>query len=215
MKENTTKLETYLTVLAIFLMGYLDAYSMNFLDNAIISAQTGNLSKLIGEIAQGNWLGTLPYLGMLLGFAAGCVGAYLLSAKLYGTMKSWFVFSMFIYVITIFHPFISKEISMMLLSCATGIALTFFKNMNGLEALVGIQTGNLKRVWVGLTDLFVFKNHQNKNVLIKVVIVVGLFSLGSLIGHLLLPFGNWMMLVVASGICFLGQVVYPIWANGN
>ena len=205
-KHITVEVETLLTVFSTFILGYLDVFSEQYSGSAVVSAQTGNLMQLGKTLAQRDFSGALEHFSLFLGFAFGCGLAFLIANFVKSPIKNWLIFSIIIYVTAILYSYLSIDVMDLMLSASAGIALTFFRNMSGVDLNNGIHTGNLKNLWSSLVNVVIFRHKEDSGKLERFSIVIFCFLLGSFIGGLTLSMGPKMMLLLVSGMCLMVQV---------
>lgn len=188
--------------LTTFLLGYLNVYSLQYNEASLISAQTGNLVNLGIKISHGDFYAISNNVSLITGFALGCLLATWLliraAHQTYYHLISWLGFSSIIWINTLFHSLIQANISILLLSFASGWALTLFREFAHSDLNNGIMTGNLKNMYCGLAKgILDKKNTHFRNAVIYLCIIF-LFLIGAIFGGITTQYGAQMTLVTAS-----------------
>ena len=70
-KGESSNISTQLTVIAAFLMGFIDAYTFLQHDETFASAQTGNLVSLSVKLFTGQWMEASSHAWVFGGFVLG------------------------------------------------------------------------------------------------------------------------------------------------
>ncbi|MDR2833352.1 MAG: DUF1275 domain-containing protein [Streptococcaceae bacterium] len=210
MTKRKIHIETYLTIFSTFLMGFIDVYTQRYNNSALISAQTGNLVNLGQRLAEGDWYGTLVHLSLITGFALGCAGGFLIGKYVKNHLKNWLIFSSLIYFTAIFRTFIPINLSIIILSAAAGLCLTFFRDMDGLDLNNGIHTGNLKNMWASMANMMIFRKRSEISRTARFGIIIFVFTFGAFVGGFVAKLGPGAMLIFASIICLAVQFAYPL-----
>ncbi|GEN94012.1 YoaK family protein [Pediococcus ethanolidurans] len=204
MQKNSENTGGVLTFLSTLIIGILNAYSVVFNQSTLISAQTGNLINLGIKLSRGDLKLAYSNFDLLIGFAMGCIFASLMIKKnaqnyLYG----WSVFSLIIWVNTLFQNSIDINLSILSFSFISGLALTLFRNFGESNLNNGIMTGNLKNMYVNATLSFKKREKQSKGTLKDIFVIVFTFFSGGVIGGFVCSFGKLAILTLTSILCVI------------
>jgi len=156
----------FLTVMSIFVMGYLNGLALNTHNlGAMISAQSGNIIWLGLNAAGGYWGAFIENLGLFFGFMGGAVFA-LYTQKIFKNKSLQFFYNWTIFVVPIIiYPLLLQKtvppyVSFFILGFASGAALGFFRNVYHLEINNAMATGSVR--FLGLHTAHVLKEKSKK-----------------------------------------------------
>ena len=154
----------FMTGASIFVMGYVNALSLNTSDlGVMITPQTGNVIWMGLNAAWGYWGLLLENLGLFFGFMAGAVFALftqsLFKNKVLQFYYNWSVFA----VPVILYPLIMQYVvppalSFFVIGFASGAALGFFRKMYHMEINNAMATGNVRFLGLHFAGAFIKKN---------------------------------------------------------
>jgi len=187
-KKGTFKV-AFLTGAAIFVMGYLNGYSLNTSDlGAMISAQSGNIIWLGINAASGYWGYFLENMGLFLGFAIGCAFA-MLTQSIFKNKINQFFYNWTVFIVPILlYPLVLQYVappwvSFAVLGFASGAALEFFRKMYHLEINNAMATGNARFFGLHLAKATTAKDKVTSKLEYKTFwiffICLALFALGA------------------------------------
>lgn len=148
---------SWLTFLATFSMGAIDAYTYIAHDETFASAQTGNMIVFAVKFAQGGITKAWVNIPIWLGFALGCFIAQATLSWLdsHKTLAKRYLWLMSIVVVTmavaaIAQMWLSELVLIFILGWLSGYELTSFREVKDTTVNNGIMTGNTKNLMVGL-----------------------------------------------------------------
>ncbi|MCL2576000.1 MAG: DUF1275 domain-containing protein [Defluviitaleaceae bacterium] len=166
-KGNTFRI-AFLTMMSIFIMGYVNALAINTLDlGTMITPQTGNVIWLGITIASGDWPLFIQYLGLFGGFVIGAIFA-LFTQNLFKERPSQFYWNwtFFILPIVIYPIFLKYNgypvYSFLALGFSAGAALGFFRKVYHMELNNSMATGNVRFFGIHFAQAF-FKKYKPEN----------------------------------------------------
>lgn len=158
-RANTFRV-AFLTLASIFIMGYLNAMSLNSNDMGVmISAQSGNIVWLGIHIATGQWALLLRNILLFAGFAGGAFFALhtqSLFRNKYGQFYwNWTFFAIPIMLYPILFQYnIPAGFSLFILGFSAGATLGFFRKLYHLDINTSMATGSARFVGLSLGEVF-------------------------------------------------------------
>ena len=148
---------SWLTFLATFSMGAIDAYTYIAHDETFASAQTGNLIVFAVKFARGGFSQAWVCLPIWIGFALGCFVAQAALSWLNHkrNLQQRYLWLMGIVVLTLFvaalgQNWFSELVLIFILGWLSGYELTSFREVKETTVNNGIMTGNTKNIMVAL-----------------------------------------------------------------
>lgn len=197
------------TGLSTLILGFLNAYSAIYNHSTLISAQTGNLVNLGIELSKGEIDSAADNLCLLVGFGAGCtLAAVLISECKKNWRFGWSVFSVIIWLSTVFNSILTSNLSVVVYSFLSGIALTFFRDFEKSNLNNGIMTGNLKNFYSYLVNFVLRHKREEAKLALDILLLVLLFFLGSFLGGASASLGKTAMLTGVSASCLLPYLIF-------
>lgn len=148
---------SWLTFLATFSMGAVDAYTYIAHNETFASAQTGNLIVFAVKFARGGFSDAWVCLPIWIGFALGCFVAQAAISWLNHKrdLRQRYLWLMGIVVITLLvatlgQRWFSELVLIFILGWLSGYELTSFREVKNTTVNNGIMTGNTKNMMVAL-----------------------------------------------------------------
>ena len=164
-KTNTFRV-AFLTIMSIFIMGYLNALALNTYELAsMITPQTGNVIWMGIFAASGYWGYFFETIGLFAGFMGGAVFA-LYTQNLFNDKKVQFFWNWSVFVLpvmlypTLFQYLLHPVLSFTLLGFSAGAALGFFRKVYHMEINTSMATGNVRFLGLHFAQAF-FKKKKN------------------------------------------------------
>lgn len=136
-------MDEFLTGLGVFIIGYINAYSMLLDNQSFAGPQTGNMIWLGIHLGQLDFPGLFSNLVLLLSFCLGCLIADHLTNK---PLLNWTVFALPIWLNTLLLPIIVPWQSIFLFTFSNAIGICKFRKLDGTALNMTIHTGNLRFV---------------------------------------------------------------------
>ena len=165
-KKNTFRV-AFLTIMSIFIMGYLNALALNTYELAsMITPQTGNIIWMGIFAASGYWGYFFETIGLFVGFMGGAVFA-LYTQNLFQNKKVQFFWNWTVFVLpiiiypTLLQYLIHPIISFTLLGFSAGATLGFFRKVYHMEINTSMATGNVRFLGLYFAQAF-FKKKPTK-----------------------------------------------------
>ena len=156
----------FMTGSSIFIMGYINAFSLNTSDlGMMITPQTGNIIWMGLNAAAGYWGLFLQNLGLFIGFMVGAAFA-LFTQNLFTSKVSQFYYKWSVFVIPVMlYPLIMQYVfpsaaSFFIIGFSSGAALGFFRKMYHMEINNAMATGNVRFLGLHFAGAFIKKNKQ-------------------------------------------------------
>lgn len=148
---------SWLTFLATFSMGAVDAYTYIAHDETFASAQTGNLIVFAVKFARGGFSQAWVCLPIWLGFALGCFVAqaalsWLNHKRYLGQRYLWLmsIVVVTLLIATLGQAWLSEMVLIFILGWLSGYELTSFREVKDTTVNNGIMTGNTKNMVVAM-----------------------------------------------------------------
>lgn len=207
-KNETLYISTILTIIASFLMGFIDAYTFLQQDEVFASAQTGNLVSLSSKLFSGEWGETMSHVWAFGGFLIGAfAGEAVMDRYQDKGMKRYryylLIQTVLLLVLALFQDRFTGALMLFSLGTLAGYELTIFRKFRGTVVNNGIMTGNTKNLMSHLYQL-VFKNDSKaKAHLTNLAATVLIFMLGAGAGTLTIRYNASYNLWAAFAISFL------------
>lgn len=146
---------SWLTFLATFSMGAIDAYTYIAHDETFASAQTGNLIVFAVKFARGGFSQAWVCLPIWVGFVLGCFVAQAALSWLNNKrhLEQRYLWLMSVVVVTLFivtlgQAWLSEMVLIFILGWLSGYELTSFREVKDTTVNNGIMTGNTKNMVV-------------------------------------------------------------------
>ena len=177
------QIKTSLTVIATFLMGFIDAYTFDVRNGTFASAQTGNMIMLGAKLFSGEWQESLSHLSVLGGFALGVFGGEAISSKYsYLGLQQYRVFLMTEAVLLLLLAFFQNALTdawmVLFLGILAGYVLTLFRTIRTTGVNNGIMTGNTKNLMNNLYKVIFQKDKKAREECRNLSTGIILFILG-------------------------------------
>ncbi|GAB3056640.1 YoaK family protein [Salinicoccus sesuvii] len=210
-------ISTTLTVIACFLMGFIDAYTFLQQDEVFVSAQTGNLISLSAKLFSGEWRETSSHIWSFVGFAIGAfVGEAVLDRYQKKGMKRYSYYlliqTILLLALALFQQRIIGGVMLFSLGLLAGYELTIFRKFRGTAVNNGIMTGNTKNLMGHLYQLILKRDSAAKTHLTNLSAIILIFVLGAGVGTLTIQFYTvyhlWGAFLI-SLIAFTWSAIHP------
>ncbi|MDN6567849.1 MAG: DUF1275 domain-containing protein [Tetragenococcus halophilus] len=208
-KESQTKVLSYLTITATFLMGFIDAYTFLEKDGVFVSAQTGNMVSFSSKLFTGQFIEAWGHVSVFAGFALGAfLGELVIQKTKQAALKKYQVFLLIqgalLLIIAIFQNSISDALMVFLLGLISGYELTIFREIGTTTVNDGIMTGNIKSLMNNLYKTLFNKDVAAKKDLINLSLTLLIFIIGVGAGSLIvqiMPILNlWLALFITLAL---------------
>ena len=161
-RGNTFRV-AFLTIMSIFIMGYLNALALNtYALGTMITPQTGNIIWLGINAGWGAWGPFFENVGLLFGFMGGAVFA-LYTQNIFAKKTTQFFWNWTVFVLPIaIYPIllqytIAPWIAFILLGFAAGATLGFFRKVYHMEINTSMATGNVRFLGLHFANAFLRK----------------------------------------------------------
>ncbi|MCG3088994.1 YoaK family protein [Sporosarcina cyprini] len=177
------QIKTSLTIIATFLMGFIDAYTFDERNGTFASAQTGNMIMLGAKLFSGEWQESASHLSVLAGFALGVFGGEAISSKYsFLGLQQYRVFLMteavLLLLLAYFQTSLPDSWMVLFLGILAGYVLTLFRTIRSTGVNNGIMTGNTKNLMNNLYKVIFQKDKKAKEECRNLSIGIMLFILG-------------------------------------
>jgi uncharacterized membrane protein YoaK (UPF0700 family) len=207
-KDETSNISTELTVIASFLMGFIDAYTFLQHNETFASAQTGNLVSLSVKLFTGQWMEALSHAWVFGGFVLGAFAGEALMERYQGiSVKRYryylLIQTILIFILALFQQEITGAIVLFSLGTLAGYELTIFRKFRETTVNNGIMTGNVKNLMRHLYLILFRKDSKAKSHFLDLVATVLIFLLGAGAGALVIQYNPNFVLWAAFIISLL------------
>ncbi|MCL2171575.1 MAG: DUF1275 domain-containing protein [Defluviitaleaceae bacterium] len=183
----------FITLASTFILGFLNGHTQS-LREAFVSPQTGNLINLGLDIANADIPAIITGSLMFSAFVLGCIIAHLfIRRKIAPRLEfflGWSLFVLPIFIYLIFEQYFSDNGIIFLLSCASGIALGFFRKIGHVELNNNIVTGNMRFLGINLVESLLTRDGTRIRAFWIYFAGIFAFFLGALICGLILRAGE-------------------------
>ncbi|MCL2350875.1 MAG: DUF1275 domain-containing protein [Defluviitaleaceae bacterium] len=183
-KKNTFKV-AFLTIMSIFIMGYLNALALNtYALGMMITPQTGNVIWMGIYAASGYWGYFLETVGLFFGFMGGAIFA-LFTQHLFRNKSTQFFWNWSFFIVPIVaYPFVMQYIvppvaALFLLGFSAGATLGFFRKVYHMEINTSMATGNVRFLGIHFAGAFLKKNKKEISTFWIFFIAVFAFAFGA------------------------------------
>jgi len=156
----------FMTGASIFVMGYINAFSLNTNDlGTMITPQTGNVIWMGLNLASGYWGYFLENLGLFFGFMGGAMFALftqaLFKSKVHQFYYNWTVFALPLMLYPLILQYVIPSfISFFIIGFSSGAALGFFRKMYHMEINNAMATGNVRFLGLHFAGAFIKGNKK-------------------------------------------------------
>lgn len=200
--EESLNVSTSLTVIACFLMGFIDAYTFLQQEESFASAQTGNLVVLSVKLFSGDWKEAVSHVWAFGGFAIGAFAgeAVIERSKDQGTKNYRYyllIRTILFFVLALFQEQLIGVIMLFALGMTAGYELTAFRQFRGTFVNNGIMTGNIKNLMSNLYQLVFKRESKAKSQFTDLATTILIFMFGAGAGSLIIQFNASYILWVA------------------
>ncbi|WKA56597.1 YoaK family protein [Planococcus shixiaomingii] len=190
-KTEGTQISTALTMLAIFLMGFIDAYTFLQQNEAFVTAQTGNLVSLSVKLFSGQWKEAISHVWVFVGFAIGAFAgeAVIDRSRDKGIKKYRFyllIQTILLLALALAQEHVAGAIMLFVLGTLAGYELTIFRKFRGTSVNNGIMTGNTKNLMGHLYQLIFNNDSKAKSHFNNLAATVLIFMMGVGAGTLII-----------------------------
>lgn len=205
--EETLYISTSLTVIASFLMGFIDAYTFLLQDEAFASAQTGNLVGLSVKLFSGQWKEAMSHVYVFVGFSLGAfAGEAMIERSQDKGIKRYrfylLIRTILLFVLAFFQEQLIGAVMLFALGTLAGYELTVFRRFRGTSVNNGIMTGNTKNLMSNLYRLLFKGDSKAKSQFIDLAATILIFMFGAGAGALIIHFNAsyilWMAFIIAT-----------------
>ncbi|QTD41765.1 YoaK family protein [Sporosarcina sp. Te-1] len=205
------RIKTSLTIIATFLMGFIDAYTFDERNGTFASAQTGNMIMLGAKLFSGEWQESASHLTVLAGFALGVFGGEAISSKYsFLGLQQYRLFLMteavLLLLLACFQSILTDSLMVLFLGILAGYVLTLFRTIRTTGVNNGIMTGNTKNLMNNLYKVLFQKDQQAKEECRNLLIGILLFILGVGAGTLVVKLDARLNLWCAFSIVCLTAI---------
>ena len=189
--------------------GFMDAYSYMCRGEVFANAQTGNILLLGVNLSIGDFAEALQYFCPVLAFSVGIALANLIRHPLqYSSKIHWrqitILTEAIILLMVAFIPQQHNLLANSLISFACGIQVESFKKIKGTSIATTMCIGNLRSATQLLSDRIYLKDKSLMEKSLLYYGVIGIFTLGAVIGNLCVGIWSEKAILISSGLLFLG-----------
>lgn len=177
---------SWLTFLATFSMGAVDAYTYIAHNETFASAQTGNLIVFAVKFARGGISEAWVCLPIWIGFALGCFVAQAALSWLNHkpSLRQRYLWLMGIVVVTLLivslgQEWFSELVMIFILGWLSGYELTSFREVKGTTVNNGIMTGNTKNMMVALYHWLIDHERSGRSQFLWLAATMAMFIAGA------------------------------------
>lgn len=177
---------SWLTFLATFSMGAVDAYTYIAHNETFASAQTGNLVVFAVKFARGGFGQAWVCLPIWFGFALGCFVAQAALSWLNNKrdLRQRYLWLMSIVVVTLLitalgQKWFSELVLIFILGWLSGYELTSFREVKNTTVNNGIMTGNTKNMMVALYHWLVGHDQVSRSKCLWLLATLATFVVGA------------------------------------
>lgn len=178
---------SWVTFLATFTMGAIDAYTYLAHDETFASAQTGNIIVFAVKFAQGGITKAWTNIPIWIGFALGCLIAQATLSWLNQqmTVKRRYQCLMGVTLVTLIvasvgQHWFNEMILIFILGWLSGYELTSFREVKGTTVNNGIMTGNTKNMMTALYDGWIQRDSASRTKCAWIALTLLTFILGAI-----------------------------------
>lgn len=201
---------SWLTFLATFSMGAVDAYTYTAHNETFASAQTGNLIVFAVKFARGGFSEAWVCLPIWIGFALGCFVAQAALSWLNHkpNLRQRYLWLMGIVVVTMLivslgQEWFSELVLIFILGWLSGYELTSFREVKDTTVNNGIMTGNTKNMMVALYHWLIDHERRSRSQFLWLAATMAMFVVGASISAMVCMKLNsdlvmWAVLVLNS-----------------
>jgi len=175
----------FMTGASIFVLGYINALSLNTNDlGVMITPQTGNVIWMGLNLASGYWLYFFENLALFFGFMGGAIFALFTQSmfknRLHQAYYNWsiFVIPVILYPLVMQYV-ISAVLSFFIIGFSSGAALGYFRKMYHMEINNAMATGNVRFLGLHFAGAFIKKNPKEVATFWIFFVCVFLFAAGA------------------------------------
>lgn len=209
---HTMRITTFLTVVAAFLMGFIDAYTFTGLNHVFVSAQTGNMVTFGVKLFTGSPYEAIDNVLSFAGFLGGAfLGEILLARFTAGGLQKYRLFlyvqALLLLLLAIFQHSISVALEVTVLGMLAGYALTTFRKIGSTAVNNGIMTGNARNMMGHLYKIVFEKDLKARRDFLHLAIGILTFTVGVGAGASAVVYTPSLVLWIAFGIVAVSIVV--------
>ncbi len=188
-QKSSNRVITLLTIIAAFLMGFIDAYTFMAQNHVFASAQTGNMVTFAVKLFSGEWRQAVRNIIVFFGFALGVfLGEIFLVKFAELRMLKYRLFLYFqavlLLLLAIYQLQLDTRVMGVLLGILSGYELTMFRKIRDTQVNNGIMTGNAKNLMNSLYRILFNKEKKAKSDFLNQLTVIVMFIFGVGIGTL-------------------------------
>lgn len=181
--QPIARIETELTILATFLMGFIDAYTYLEHNKVFVSAQTGNMVIFATKLFSGRGSETVENIAVFAGFALGAFFGAMLLARIPKAGLRHFTYLLYVQglvllLLAIFQLQLSNLLLVFFLGLLSGYTLATLRKIGPTTVNNGIMTGNAKNLMSNLYAALFDKDMQAKKDCLNLAIGIIVFILG-------------------------------------
>lgn len=189
--------------------GFMDAYSYICRDEVFANAQTGNILLFGVHLSTGNFADALRYFFPVLAFSLGIALANILRHPLKNHEKiHWRQITVLAQVIILalvaFIPLSHNLLANSLISFACGVQVESFKKIRGNSIATTMCIGNLRSATQLMSDRLFHKDPSLVKKSLLYYAVIGIFTLGAVLGNLCVGLWQEKAILVSSALLFIG-----------
>lgn len=182
-QQHSDQIVSILTIIAAFLMGFIDAYTFIEQNHVFASAQTGNMVTFGVKLFTGQWRQAGTNLIVFFGFAIGAfLGEIFLARFSRLGLRKYRVFlyvqAVLLLLLAIYQLHIGTRVIVFLLGVLSGYELTMFRKIRTTPVNNGIMTGNARNAVNSVYRIVFEKDPQAKKDFINLLIGILMFVLG-------------------------------------
>lgn len=208
---HTPYLNTVLTAIATFLMGFIDAYTYAEFDGSFASAQTGNLVVLSAKIFSAQWTEALSHFWVFAGFALGAfAGEAVIERSENEGLERYRIYLLIriglLLLLALFQTKLYSAIMLFTIGGLAGYELTMFRKFRNTSVNNGIMTGNTKNLMNNLYKFLFTDDQKAKKDFSNFTYIVLIFMIGAGAGTLVTIYNETLNLWIAFGIAILTLV---------
>jgi len=175
------KKAAFVTYASIFIMGFINAFSMKLGPvGSAVTPQTGNVINIGINLANKNWEGLQINLMLFVGFIIGVIFSLLfvnaLKNRTVQHVINWTIFALPIAFYPFYMQFLTKPIACLVLGIASGAGLGFFRKIFHIDINNAMATGNVRFLGVWFAEAFIKRSRtEKKEVFTFVIFLLAVF----------------------------------------
>lgn len=202
---HTMRITTFLTVVAAFLMGFIDAYTFTELNHVFVSAQTGNMVTFGVKLFTGSPYDAIENVMSFAGFLGGAfLGEILLARFTAGGLQKYRLFlyvqAILLLLLAFFQNSVSLTLEVTVLGVLAGYALTTFRKIGSTAVNNGVMTGNARNMMGSLYKIIFEQDKKARHEFLHLFIGILTFITGVGAGASAAAYNPAMVLWIAFGL---------------